>query len=163
MVRKYDRIVGTLLIWIAIPIAILTLLNYFLAPRIGWQNAWYWPVSIITTNDPEAAGRALQAIDEISYNIQTSLDQFARDEVWHYAPLLLLIMLTVLAAGALCTYFIWRSVRLPDANTFKDEAGTAKLKNSLFSRRRSSTPEYAPDDEDEIRESLRSVNRTRSR
>lgn len=52
MVTKRDRVVGILLVWIAVLIGMTAALGRLAQPAINNYNVWYWNFQVVTGADP---------------------------------------------------------------------------------------------------------------
>lgn len=141
MLRKYDRILGTLIIWIAILFSMYFLLGAFTYPRVSSQNVWYWPGNVVVSSDPDAANKAMQSLNAVSDKLYWTVDSFTRNELLAYWPALLVIAVILLAGGLVGTYFIWRHARLPELNSQTEDQLAFKLKNQKPLRRAAQSAE----------------------
>jgi hypothetical protein len=116
MVRKRDRVIGTLLVWIAVLISmhsIIQALNY--AP-VYLQNYWYYSGNVVVGPNSEEAMQVWQDFQSISSSLFAQTQQIARTELFnYYFPYVLFILAILLIGAGLSTLFIWRSVIVPAA------------------------------------------------
>jgi hypothetical protein len=116
MVRRRERVIGTLLVWIAVLISLSMILDRLNYARIMMQNNWYYSGGVVTgTSSTEEGLRILEAHQDLSQEIWVQVNQFAQAELLTYFPYLLLIGAVLLLGGVLSTMFIWRSVVVPEA------------------------------------------------
>ncbi len=128
MVRRQERLIATLLVWIATLFALLAVLERFTRPILDIQNNWYYVSSVVTSQNPEEANQAINSIQEISNNIYFQTQQFANSELLTYSPAVLVVGAALLIAATLSTMFIWRSVIVPNMETASDSAALGKIK-----------------------------------
>lgn len=115
MVRKRDRVIGTLLIWIGILITMSMILDRMNSISLYLQNNWYNSVNVVTGADPAEATQLFENIQSISNDLYFQVRQIAFYELTAYLPVFVFIGIALLVAGILSTYFIWRSVVVPEA------------------------------------------------
>jgi hypothetical protein len=113
MIRRRDRVVGTLAIWVTMLIAMGMMLDRMNIINISMQNAWYYAGSVVTGASSEEAMRILENLQHISNQYYTQTQQFARAELLNYFPLIIILCIILLAGAVVSTYFIWRSVAVP--------------------------------------------------
>lgn len=115
MIRKRERVIGTLLVWIGILIAMgmtLDRMNYI---NIRMQNNYYNSGSVLTGANQQEATQLLETLQIINSELFFQVQAFTRAELTPYLPYFLLICAVLLIGGVLSTYFIWRSVVVPEA------------------------------------------------
>ena len=136
MVRKRDRVIGTLLIWIAVLITMGMALGRLTGyPPMFLQNNWYYSGNVVTGASSEEATRILQEIQNVSQELFNEAQQFAQAEVFQYIPYVLLICGILLAGAVISTFFIWRAVLVPT------EVSEAIAAGDIPDRRRRTAPE----------------------
>jgi hypothetical protein len=113
MVRKRDRVIGTLLVWIGVLISTSMVLDRLNYARLDLQNNWYYTGGVLTGVSSEEANEILQNVQSISTEIYFQTQNFVKAELFTYWPYFLLIIGLLLAAGVVSTLFIWRSVIVP--------------------------------------------------
>jgi hypothetical protein len=113
MIRKRDRVVGTLAIWAGALIAMGMTLDRMNFINIQMENAWYYTGSVVTGASSEEAMKILEDVQQISNQYFTQTQQFARAELLAYFPLIVIVCMVLIAAAVISTYFIWRSVVVP--------------------------------------------------
>jgi hypothetical protein len=113
MIRKRDRVVGTLAVWIGILIAMGMILDRMNGVATNLQNNWYYGGNVVTGASPEEATRILGALQSMSNDLFLQVRQFTQAELLAYLPYFALLGLILLAGGVLSTLFIWRSVSVP--------------------------------------------------
>lgn len=114
MVRKRDRVIGTLAIWVAVLITVSMVIDRMNFARLNMQNNWYYSGSVVVGQDSEAAMQIWQDLQSISSEIFTQTQQIAQAELFnYYFPYILLILGVLLIGAVLSTLFIWRSVIVP--------------------------------------------------
>lgn len=135
MVRKRERVLGTLIIWSAMLLMLVMLVERMTYPRIHMQNAWY-SYNIVTGATSEEATRILESFQTINSDIYNQLNGFAQAEMAGYLPYILLISGVLLAAGVISTLLLWRLAHVPasvresmDAHTREDDTPLASLFN----------------------------------
>lgn len=117
MIRKRDRVVGTLAIWSGTLFALAMIIDRLYIINIQMQNFWYYTGSVVTGGSSEEAMQALQNLQSINNQLFTQVQQVARAELLAYAPLILILCLFLIAAAVISTWFIWRSVAVtPDVS-----------------------------------------------
>lgn len=127
MVRKRDRVIATLVVWIGILIAMSAILGRFTGPGLDMQNFWYYSGNVVTGGSSEAAVEVLNNINNFTNDVQSQTRQFAQAELLAYMPYIILLSALFLGGGLLCTIFIWRSVAVPGelierVNAYKESA-----------------------------------------
>ena len=115
MVRRRERVIGTLLVWIGVLISLAMILDRLNYARITMQNNWYYSGGVVTGASSEEALRLLEEHQELSQEIWMQINQFAQAELLAYFPYIFLLMAVLLVGGVLSTMFIWRSVVVPEA------------------------------------------------
>ena len=116
MVRKRDRVVGTLAIWVAVLITVSMVIDRLNYARLNLQNNWYYSGSVVVGQDSEAALQIWEDLQSISSDIFMQTQQIAQaDMIDYYFPYVLLILAALLIGAVLSTLFIWRSVIVPAA------------------------------------------------
>ncbi|MAS38087.1 MAG: hypothetical protein CL610_29090 [Anaerolineaceae bacterium] len=133
MVRKRERVLGTLIIWSAMLMMLVMLVERMTYPRIHMQNAWY-SYNIVTGATSEEATRILESFQTINSDIYNQLNGFAQAEMAGYLPYILLISGVLLAAGVISTLLLWRLAHVPasvresmDVHTQEDDTPLASL------------------------------------
>ena len=115
MVRKRDRVIGTLLIWIGILFTMGMTLDRMSGISITMQNNWYNRGDVVTGASQEEATRLLETLQNINNELFVQVQQFTQTELMTYLPYFLIISAVLLVGGVLSTYVIWRSVVVPEA------------------------------------------------
>lgn len=116
MVRKSERVIGTLMIWIAVPIAMLAALDRLNIVRVHMQNAWYHSTGVVTgAISPEEGIQLMNELQQVNNDLYFQVQQFAGAEMFNYLPYLLLICAILLVGAIVSTMLIWRSVVVPEA------------------------------------------------
>lgn len=113
MIRKRDRVVGTLAIWLGAVIALGMMVDRLNIINIQMQNFWYYTGSVVTGGSSEEAMQSLQNLQSINNQIHMQTQQFARAELLQYFPFIAILCLVLIAAAVISTYFIWRTVAVP--------------------------------------------------
>jgi hypothetical protein len=114
MVRKHERVIGTLLVWIGVIVSMSMILDRLNYARVMMQNNWYYSGGVVTGASSEEALRLLEDHQELSQQVWSQVNQFAQVELLTYFPYLLLLGAVLLIGGVLSTMFIWRSVVVPE-------------------------------------------------
>lgn len=114
MIRKRDRVIGTLAVWIGITLAMGMILDRMNGIAINMLNNWYYAGNVVTGASPEEATQILQAFQTMADGLYRQVRGFAQVELLAYLPYFALLGLLLLVAGVLSTLFIWRSVIVPD-------------------------------------------------
>ena len=137
MVRKHQRVIGTLIVWIMTLIALgmmVDRMNYgHLSSMFNWFNA-----NVVTGASSEEALRILDSVQQVSSDAYSQANHFAQTALYAYTPYFLLICALLLVGASLATMFIWRSVvvthSLPELHRTEDESETwAEPRRSLKS------------------------------
>ncbi|MBZ0286956.1 MAG: hypothetical protein K8I30_05035 [Anaerolineae bacterium] len=115
MVRKRDRVIATLIVWIGVLVAMAVILGRLTGPGLEMQNFWYYSGSVVTGGSSEEAMQVLDGINKITNDLQMQTRQYAQAELMAYLPYIVLLSAFFLAGGMLSTFFIWRSVVVPGA------------------------------------------------
>jgi len=138
MIRKRDRVVGTLAIWIGVLLAMGIMLDRLNIINIQMQNYWYYTGGVVTGTSSEEAMQVLQDLQRINNLYYGETQQFARAELFQYFPLVMLLLILLLVAAVISTYFIWRSVAVPvevseriEARRERERENTTSLANLL--------------------------------
>lgn len=113
MVRRRDRVVGTLLIWLAVLLSLTMIIGRLNWAAIEMRNFWYYAGNVVTGASSEEANRLLNEISQITGELSSQTQQIAQTELLIYMPYILLIAAALLLGGVLSTIFIWRSVLVP--------------------------------------------------
>lgn len=113
MVRRRERVIGTLLVWIGVLISLSMIFDRLNYARIMMQNNWFYSGGVVTGASSEEAMRLLEEHQALSQDIWRQINQFAQAETLTYFPFIFLLMVVLLVGGVLCTMFIWRSVVVP--------------------------------------------------
>src|SRR5262245_47511195 len=108
MVRRRDRVVGTLLIWLAVVLALTMMIGRLNWAAIEMRNFWYYAGNVVTGASSEEANQLLNEISEITNQLASQTQQIAQTELLIYLPYILLITAVLLIGGVLSTIFIWR-------------------------------------------------------
>lgn len=122
MIRKRDRVVGTLAIWVGALIAMGMMLDRMNSINISMQNAWYYTGSVVTGASSEEAIKILNDLQSLSNDYYTQTQQFVRAEMLTYFPLIVILCMILITAVVVSTYFIWRSVAVPEEVSERIEA-----------------------------------------
>lgn len=134
MVRKRDRVIGTLVIWIAVIAAMSRIFEVLNRAPFHLHNSWYASGSVLVGQDSESALRVWEDVQSMSSNIYTQTYQFIQTELFsNHLPYLLLIVAALLVGAVIGTLFIWRSVIVP-----------AGMSESIVIRTRSNEREERP-------------------
>jgi hypothetical protein len=115
MVRKQDRVIGTLVIWIAVSVILSMILDRLNYARLDLINHWYYSGAAVAGTTAEDATRILEELQQVGGDIFAQTQAMARAELLQYFPYILLICAVVIIGGVLSTLFIWRSVIVPAA------------------------------------------------
>ena len=113
MVRKQERVIGTLLVWIGILVTMSVVLSRITGIPIQMRNNWYNSGNVVTGANPEEAARLIESIQSINSELFFDVQRFATAELGAYLPYFVLICAVLLVGGVLSTMFIWRSVIVP--------------------------------------------------
>jgi len=113
MVRRRDRVVGTLAIWTAVLVVLGIMLDRLNIINLQMQNFWYYTGSVVTGGSSEEAMEALQSLQNINNQYYGETLKFARAELLNYFPLIIILCAVLITAAVISTYFIWRSVVVP--------------------------------------------------
>lgn len=113
MVRKRDRVIATLVVWIAVFISMAVILGRLTGPGVDLQNFWYYSGNVVTGGSSEEAIAALDNLNKITAELQFQTQQYAQTAVFAYLPYIILLTIIFLGGGMLSTFFIWRSVAVP--------------------------------------------------
>lgn len=113
MVRKRDRVISTLLVWIAVVMAMAMIIGRLNWAAIEMRNFWYYSGNVVTGASQEEATQILQDINIFTGELSSQAQQIAQAELFVYLPYVLLIGAVLLIGGVLSTMFIWRSVIVP--------------------------------------------------
>lgn len=140
MVSRRDRVIGVLLVWIAICFGMAMALGRLAQPAINQYNVWYWNFPVVTGADPEQANEVIREMNAVSNDLFYQVQQFANAEILQYAPLILFTGATLLIGALLSTWFIWRSVIVPAT---RDEGNTLDSKHRFASRSANDEPDIA--------------------
>jgi hypothetical protein len=141
MVRKSERVIGTLLVWIGVLVSLSMMFDRLNYARVMIQNNWYYSGGVVMGAESTEAGlRILEDHQHLSQEIWMQVNQFAQAELLTYFPYLLLIGAALLLGGVLSTMFIWRSVVVPqevsdmiaEKQAVIHEAETARSLSSLL-------------------------------
>jgi len=130
MVRRQERLIATLLVWIATLLALSAILERLLRPNLDMQNNWYYYAPVVTGENAEEASQAISRIQDISSSVYYQIQQFAHSELLQYSPAILFVSAAILLAAVLSTVFIWRSVIVLELHTGDDRAALGKIKAS---------------------------------
>ncbi len=112
MISRRDRLIGTLIVWLAMFMMLAFLVQQFTAPEVNTWNNWYG-FGAITAAEPEKATRAFEALNTFGNITYQSAHALVTEEMRAYAPLLLVLVLALIGAVMTSTYIIWRSVIIP--------------------------------------------------
>lgn len=134
MVRRYERVIATLLIWIAVLVAFTGLIERFSRPIINFQNNWYYFSPVVTGADADEANQAISAVQNTSNQISHQIQAFTEAEILKYTPVLLIVGAVLLIAACVCTFIIWRSIVLPEMQHVSDSMALGKLKQQMRQR-----------------------------
>ncbi len=129
MIRKRDRVIGTLMIWVAAVVSMMLAVGRLNDTNVWANNYWYHAGNLVTGATPEEATRIVNELQSIGQGFYTQTRQFAQAEMLAYLPYILLIAAIVLAGALLSTMFIWRSVAVP-AEISERIAGEAALEHT---------------------------------
>lgn len=113
MLQKRDRVIATLLVWIAVLVALSMAIGRLSFIALDMWGMWYHPGSVITGATSEEAMRILNDFQTFNSELYNQTQQFARAEMLAYLPYVVLIGAVLLVGGVLSTMFIWRSVAVP--------------------------------------------------
>ncbi|MEO8610824.1 MAG: hypothetical protein ABI690_23205 [Chloroflexota bacterium] len=113
MVRKRDRVIATLIVWIGVLVAMSVILGRLSGAALDMQNFWYYSGNVVTGGSSEEALQALNSINGMMNQLQFQTQQFAQAEMFAYLPYVVLLSAIFLGGGLLSTLFIWRSVAVP--------------------------------------------------
>ncbi len=127
MVRKRDRVIGILVVWIGVFFGMAMALGRLAQPAINHYNVWYWNFQVVTGADPEEASEVIQGMQSVSNDLYYQVQQFANDEILQYAPLILFTGAILLIGALLSTWFIWRAVIVPEATSEEENSLKANL------------------------------------
>lgn len=138
MIRKHERIIATLLIWIAELIAIAFVLDRLTGVRVQMENAWYYSGSVVTGATFQEATQVMEELQSVTGSLFMHARTIAQAELMPYAPYILLICAILLIGGVLSTLFVWRSVIVPDRlkemlNTIENDEDLQSSAQSLAS------------------------------
>jgi hypothetical protein len=122
MPRRTQRLIATLLVWIAILFTVGIVLG-----RVGftWINSYsgaYWPGNVVTGGDAETATRLLGQIQEVNNEVWQQSQMIASELYTQYALWMIALVAIMLAGAVISTFFIWRSVYLPEMQSPADES-----------------------------------------
>src|SRR5690606_41098710 len=98
MVRKTDRVIGTLVIWIAVLVMMAWTLGRLTYPFVQVQNAWYH-ASVVTGATSEEALQIFEDLQHVNSELFLQVNQFAQAEMLNYLPYILLVSAILLAGG----------------------------------------------------------------
>jgi len=115
MPRRTQRLIATLLVWIAMLMTVGIVVSRIATPEVYPMNAWYPYGGMVTGTDPETANRLMQQIGAVTDGIWDSGRSLAMEYYGMYAVWLIAIVAILLMGGVAATYFIWRSAQLPDS------------------------------------------------
>lgn len=116
MVRKRDRLIGTLVIWIAVFVAMSKIFDGLNYAPIWMQNYWYQSGGVVVGEDSATAMQIWEDFQSVSSGLFDQTRQIAQTDLFeYYLPYLLLLVLVLLVGAVLSTFFIWRSVIVPEA------------------------------------------------
>jgi hypothetical protein len=113
MPRRTQRLIATLLVWIAILFTAGTVVSRIASPPVNSWNAWYTYGNIVAEGDPEQANQLLTDIQQLANDVYQQSQAIAMGLYGQYALWLLVILAILLVGGVVATFFIWRSVALP--------------------------------------------------
>jgi hypothetical protein len=114
MPRRTQRLIATLLIWLAVLITAGTVLSRIASPITSLNNAWYGVGNIVADGDVETANRLMNDLQQLANSLWPRSQQLAQEAYGQYIPWLMLMVGIILVGGMTATYIIWRSVYLPE-------------------------------------------------
>ena len=114
MVRRHERVIATLLVWIAELLAVSFTFDRLNAIRVQIENAWYFSGGVIAAATSEEAAQVMEEFQRLSSEVYSKAQILARAELAAYYPYILLICAMLLLGGIISTLVIWRSVIVPD-------------------------------------------------
>jgi len=135
MVRKRDRVIGVLLVWVAILIGMALALERLTDLAVNDYNLWYGNFQVVTGANPEEANQALNGLQSLTNDLFFQTRQLGYSELFRYAPMILFIGATLLIGAMLSTLFIWRSVIVPETAIPPEEENALKAKHHFSSHR----------------------------
>ena len=113
MIRKRDRVIGTLAIWLGILVVLGMILDRMNGIAFSMLHTWYHAGNVVTGASPEEATRILEAFQALNNDLFIQVRQFTQAEMLAYLPYFVVLAIILLAGGVLSTMFIWRSVAVP--------------------------------------------------
>ncbi len=116
MIRKIDRVVGMLMIWVGVFISMIIIMTRLSYAHLVASNYWYY-ANVVSGATSEQAMRINDDLSTIGQQFYMQAQQFAQAELLTYLPYILLVAAMLLAGAVLSTFFIWRSVLVPDSVT----------------------------------------------
>jgi hypothetical protein len=114
MPRRSQRLIATLLIWIAILITVGVVVSRIAEPPVETWNAWYGYGNIVADGNAEAAAQTLNDISQMGSTLWQESRLIAMELYGQYAAWLLVIIGILLTGGIASTYLLWRGVYLPE-------------------------------------------------
>ncbi|MCA9911358.1 MAG: hypothetical protein KC519_22045 [Anaerolineae bacterium] len=114
MINRRDRIIGTLIVWGAMLMALVLFLQQFRSPGVNVWGNWY-AYGTFVGSDPLEASRVIDALSNFSSNNYQTIQAFVTEQMRGYYPLLALLVLILIGTAVFSTYVIWRSVIIPDS------------------------------------------------
>lgn len=135
MVRRRERVIGTLLVWVMLLVSMGMLIDRLNYSRVDSVYHWFNASNVVTGADPAEAQRLIDSARELSNTVYLETRHFAQLELSSYTPLFILVFGLLLLGGVLATFFIWRSVVVPvavaDLDLGQPERSTQPMRSLL--------------------------------
>jgi hypothetical protein len=113
MVGRRERVIGTLIVWVAVAIALVTTVGRFDWIYVYPNSLWFNPIGVVTGAASEDVGQLLSSLSTFTSELYTQMSQTAQMELLLYTHYILVVSAVLLLGGVLSTMFIWRSVIVP--------------------------------------------------
>lgn len=122
MPRRTQRLIATLLVWIAILLTTGVIVSRAGLLEITSSIGGYWPSNVVTGGDAETVAGLLGRIQSINNEVWSQTQTMANELYTTYALWLVLMIGIILAGAVISTFFIWRSVYLSESQTPTEES-----------------------------------------